>query len=81
MTKQEKTTMTNHIAPYTRNGLLESIAVANALALSTTNTAEYLHWEAREMELRGKAGQITPLENEQIAAMSRTRRHVYGARS
>ncbi len=65
------------IAPYTRPGLLESIATANALALSSNNTPEYLHWESRETELRGKAGHITPSENEVIAKLSSQKLEVY----
>lgn len=65
------------IAPYTRPGLLESIAIANALALSSNNTPAYSHWESRETELRDKAGHITPDENEVIAKISRQKRRVY----
>ena len=69
--------MANSMAPYTRPALLESIGVANALALTSDTTSEYLHWEAREMELRAKAGHITPAENETIAKISRQKREVY----
>lgn len=65
------------ITPYTRGGLLEAIGTVNALALTARDTPAYLHWEARETELREKAAPLTLSEESKIHALSQERRRIY----
>lgn len=46
----------NTNSPYTRSGLIESIATAAALAQTANTDTEYLHWDNRRADLEKKAG-------------------------
>lgn len=64
--------------PGTRDGLLDSIATAQALAWMADTEPEYLHWDARRAELEGKAGKITDAEMESIVRLVADKRKAYG---
>lgn len=69
----------NSIAPYTRGGLIESIATAAALAQTANTDVEYMHWDNRRTELEKKAGAISDQEMDTIVKIARTKMEAYGA--
>lgn len=58
---------------YTRPALLESIATVHALANTANSNSEYLHWAAREYDLRTQAGTITEAEEATINKIAQTK--------
>lgn len=64
--------------PGTREGLIDSIATAQALAWTATTEGEYLHWDGRRAELEEKAGKITDAEMDQITTLVAAKRKAYG---
>lgn len=62
---------------YTRPALLESIATAYALSVTATTTPEYLHWFAREQDLRSQAGTITATEETAICKIADLKVAIY----
>ena len=63
--------------PGTRGGLIESIAVASALAWTANTDAEYMHWDNRRAELEKYAGCITDAEMATITRISIAKRDAY----